>query len=122
MLECFRPSAIGLGRARSRACGAGRSGSFKSQMLRKRTGWPWSWSLIGALVLVPFVGPPLEPVGRAQDFFIVLNEDAVVDDGDSCGLEQIAGIVEMRGRRKATSNDCHSPGGLEALKIGGYWP
>ena len=67
-------------------------GSSSIQMLRKRTGLPWSWSRMG-----PGVGPSGLPAPvLAGDGHVVVNEDAVVADGDA-GVFGLPAVLAVAG-------------------------
>jgi hypothetical protein len=93
----------------------------RTQMLRNRTGLPWSWRRDGKFLGVRAVRSALEPAGRAGQFDVVLDEDTVVEDSDAGGREQaVFGIESGRGPDDIVGSAI-GRAGVDAFTSGGYW-
>ena len=93
-----------------------RGGSGRYQMLRKRTGLPWSWSLSG-----PFSGEgdgeraPQVSAGAFEGGG-VLEEDAVTEDGQVAGVDDFA--IFENGATEDDVVDLEFAGGAEGVGHG----
>ncbi len=96
--------------------GRGRRGRY--QILRKRTGLPWSWSLRGPvagqfLEAERFLCPP--PPSRGVASWVTTPLTRTVRWPGSVSLPSMS----FKGRRQMMTKVCHWPGGRRALTIGG---
>ena len=110
-----------FGRARSCAVGRRAFGQVADPDIAEAYGVAVVLELDRAAIAMVLVRPPLEPGGLAEELLIILDENAVVEEGHAGRLGELAVLVEAR---PAKGDVVRLPlaGRAEALERGGNWP